>query len=114
MKTPYRIMIVLAGFIFLIGGCSSSGIKVNQDYEPSMIFSDLKSFALKTPGQDETVGERSDNPLINDRIHKALNRSLSENGYTPVNTKPDFLVVYQYLIQTKISSDANSSAIGIG
>ncbi|MBU1168458.1 MAG: DUF4136 domain-containing protein [Proteobacteria bacterium] len=112
MKTITGLLIMLVGFIFLMGGCS--GIRVSQDYEPAMVFSNLKTYSIKQKESDKAGHRPVDNPLVNERIIKALGRTLSEKGFAEVKTNPDVWVSYQYVIQTKIASSSTGPSLGIG
>jgi hypothetical protein len=55
------------------------------------------------------------NSLLENRIHTAVDRSLSEKGYQrDSQDTPDFYVGYQYKIRRKIESDNVSTGIGFG
>ena len=74
----YRQLIILTLFFFLLG-CAS--IKVSQDYDLSKDFSGLKTYDWQTGTQPKTGDIRVDNPLFDDRIRSAVDRSLLEKGY---------------------------------
>ena len=100
---------VLAIFI----GCS--GIEVSQDYDVAADFSNLKTFDWYLAEQKKTGDLRVDNPLLDSRIRKAVDRLLAQKGYQRISQgTPDFYVGYKYGIFTRIGSEPVSTGIGFG
>jgi len=100
---------VLAIFI----GCS--GIEVSQDFDVTADFSNLKTFDWYLAKQKKTGDLRVDNPLLDSRIRKAVNRSLGQKGFQRIfQGTPDFYVGYKYGIFTRIGSERVRTGIGFG
>ena len=103
-------------FILLIvaaGGCS--GIKVSQDYDLGKVLPVMKTYQWKTTTQAQTGDVRVDNPLLDARIRKAVDRAFSEKGFQKVTAgTPDFEVGYQFSISKKIQSDDLRTGFGFG
>jgi hypothetical protein len=90
-----------------------SGITVSQDYEQAFNFSGLKTFAWK-PNENDEYGLK-DSDLIDSRIRKALETSLSAKNYRQVDSgKPDFYISYHMTVEQKISSSNVSGGISVG
>jgi len=111
-------MRILTNVIFLtvlalIAGCS--GIEVSQDYNTTAKFSNLKTFDWYLAKQKKTGDLRVDNPLLDSRIRKAVDRSLAQKGYKKISQgTPNFYVGYNYAILTRIRSERVRSGIGFG
>lgn len=104
---------LLLALFAMILGCS--GITVSQDYDETLDFTGLKTFNWKAATQKKTGDVRVDNPLLDSRIRTAVNRSLSEKGYQKVSQgAPQFYLVYQYSIRSKVGSDEVQTGVGIG
>ncbi|MBW2590916.1 MAG: DUF4136 domain-containing protein [Deltaproteobacteria bacterium] len=100
-------------FLTLFIGCS--GIQVSQDYDVAAEFSNLKTFNWYLAKQKKTGDLRVDNPLLDSRIRKAVERSLAQKGYQKmIKGTPDFYVGYKYAILTRIGSERVSTGIGFG
>ena len=105
-------VIFLTVLTFFIG---CSGIKVSQDYDMAADFSNLKTFDWYLAKQKKTGDLRVDNPLLDSRIRKAVERSLAQKGYQKmIKGTPDFYVGYKYGILTRIGSERVSTGIGFG
>jgi len=105
--------IILLTFLALFIGCS--GIQVSQDYEVAADFSNLKTFTWYLAKQKKTGDLRVDNPLLDSRIRKAVDRSLSQKGYKRISQgTPNFYVGYKYAILTRIRSERVSTGFGFG
>ncbi len=100
-------------FLALFASCS--GIQVSQDYNVAADFSNLKTFDWYLAQQKKTGDLRVDNPLLDSRIRKAVDRSLAQKGYQRIfQGTPDFYVGYKYGILTRIGSKRVRTGIGFG
>ena len=105
-------VIFLTVLTFFIG---CSGIKVSQDYDMAADFSNLKTFTWYLAKQKKTGDLRVDNPLLDSRIRKAVEKSLAQKGYQKIiKGTPDFYVSYKYGILTRIRSERVRTGIGFG
>ena len=99
--------------LVLFAGCS--GIEVSQDYHMTADFSNLKTFDWHSAKQKKTGDLRVDNPLLDSRIRKAVDRSLAQKGFQRKSKgTPDFYVGYKYAILKRIRSERVRSGIGFG
>jgi hypothetical protein len=99
--------------VVILGGCA--GLRVNQDYEPGTDFSAYRTFGWKSAVQPPTGDIRLDNPLLDGRIRKAVERAFTENGYRGVDQgHADFLVEYSLTVQPKRYSPSVSIGTGFG
>ena len=105
--------VIFLTFLAFFTGCS--GIEVSQDYDSVADFSNLKTFNWYLAKQKKTGDLRVDNPLLDSRIRKAVDRSLAKKGYQRIfKGTPDFYVGYKYAIYTRIGSERVSTGIGFG
>jgi hypothetical protein len=105
--------VVFLTFLAFLAGCS--GIEVSQDYHMTADFSNLKTFDWHLAKQKKTGDLRVDNPLLDSRIRKAVDRSLAQKGYERIiKGIPDFYVGYEYAVLTRIRSERVRTGIGLG
>lgn len=99
--------------VLLFTGCSS--VTVRRDYDRSMDFSGLKRYAWQHEEQPVTGNPRIDNDLIDDRVRKAVDRSLADKGYLAAEkAEADFLVAYFMEYKQRIGGSTISFGIGGG
>ena len=106
-------LVLCAVMLVAVGGCSS--VKVSQDYDPGKVLPVMKTYRWKTEAQARTGDVRIDNPLLDARIRKAVDRVFSEKQIRKAaGAVPDFEVEYQFSITTKIQSDDLRTGFGFG
>lgn len=106
-------IVIFLTVLALFTGCS--GIEISQDYSTTANLSSLKTFEWYLAKQKKTGDLRVDNPLLDSRIRKAVDRSLTQKGYKRISQgTPDFYVGYNYAILTRIRSERVRSGIGFG
>ncbi|MBT8358661.1 MAG: DUF4136 domain-containing protein [Deltaproteobacteria bacterium] len=106
-------IVIFFTVLALFAGCS--GIEISQDYSNNANFSNLKTFDWYLAKQNKTGDLRVDNPLLESRIRKAVDRSLAQKGYQRISQgTPDFYVGYNYAILTRIRSERVRTGIGFG
>jgi len=93
-------------------GCSR--VQVSQDYDTGMNFSELHYFSWKSTEEKSSADIRISNPLLQKRIIKAIEQSLSERGYIANDLQADFLVDYDFSISTRIESSPFTTGFGYG
>ena len=109
-KVSYLTLLLIT---VLIVSCSS--VRVSQDYDPAKNMEGLKTYAWKFETQEPTGDFRVDNPLLDARIRDAVDRNMAALGFQKISDgTPDFLIVYQYVIQRKIESDRVRTGVGFG
>lgn len=98
---------------FLLLGCST--VRVSYDYDTSVDFSAMRTFAWQKDTQAKTGDIRIDDPFLDQRIRTAVEQALQSNGYQKTDrSSADFLIGYQVGIQQKIKSDDFQTGIGYG
>lgn len=103
----------VTGAVLLMVGCT--GIKVSQDYDVKTDFSSLKTYAWKSAAQQKTGDVRVDNPLLDERIRKAVDDRLAQKGYRKTaRDRPDAYLAYTYQIRRKVGSEGVQTGIGVG
>jgi hypothetical protein len=92
---------LIASLILIVSACSS--VRVNYDFDPGTNFSPWQTFAWY-PAESPPVGDpRLDNPLLNERITAAVNRTLAARGYTLVEGRsPDFYINYHLSTEQRL------------
>jgi hypothetical protein len=111
MKDIRLLLIILLSMA--ISACSS--VKVSQDYDLGKPLPVLKTYRWQSEVQAKTGDVRVDNPLLNERIRRAVDRVLAQKGFKQaVAGVSDFLVSYQFSINQKIRSDDVHTGFGFG
>ena len=99
--------------ILTISACSS--VTVSQDYDLDKPLPLLLNYQWQTAAQAKTGDVRMDNPLLNERIRRAVDRVFTQKGFQKAAAgTPDFLVAYQFSISQKIQSDDVRGTVGFG
>lgn len=104
-------VIALLSVMLLLGGCST--VQVSQDYRPGNDFSRFHTYRWQAVTQAESVDVRVSNPLLQERFRQAIDGTLAVRGYTQA-ASADFLVSYNYSIQTRLESERFSTGVGYG
>jgi hypothetical protein len=102
-----------AGSLILLAGCSS--VTVSRDYDSSLDFSSLKTFAWQHDEQPKVGASRIDNDLLDERIRTATEDLLSKKGFQRVDrAEADFLIVYHRDYRSRLSGSSFSAGVGGG
>ncbi len=98
--------VILFITILFFAGCSS--LRIQNDYNPQFDFKRLKSFAVVVPKNSSVI------TLTQERLKRAIKRTLEEKGYKSVpKESADFLVAFHTDV-TKIKEIVNDyDSIGI-
>jgi hypothetical protein len=94
-----RVSLLIAGLAFL-AACSS--VSVKEDYNPSTDFSPYKSYKFYDgpPPQGDPLAA---NPIIRDRLMRAVDKQMAEKGFKKVVTgDADLVVVLMAGVQQKV------------
>ena len=111
MKDIWLLLFIL--LILSISACSS--VEVSQDYDLGKPLPELKTYQWQTSEQAKTGDVRVDNPLLNERIRRMVDRDLTRKGFEKVTAgTPDFKVAYQFTISQQIKSDDVRGGFGFG
>lgn len=97
--------------VLLLGGCAQ--VEVSQDYRPGNDFSRFHTYRWKTMTPQVSPDIRVNNPLLQERFRQAIEGGLAVRGYTPA-AAADFLVSYNYSIETRLESDPVGTSFGYG
>jgi len=108
-----RFVGVFVTAMLLLSGCASN---VAFDYDQNVNFSKLKTYSLFTAKEPRAGHVKLDNPMIAERINRALEQQLSADGYQQVSSNPDFLVTYHLQVKQEIESRDTgfSTSFGVG
>lgn len=97
----------------LLAACS--GIPVSQDYEAATDFSLYKTYRWNQDVLAKEQQTEANDPLLNKRIHKAIDTTLAQRGFTLSNNQAtDFIVSYQTEVQSRTTSEGTTGALSIG
>ena len=107
----HRILFSL--LLITISACSS--VKVSQDYDLGQPLPEMKTYQWQAEEQLQTGDARVDNPLLDKRIRRAVDRVLAQKGFQKVDADTsDFKVAYQFSINQKTRSDDVQTGFGFG
>lgn len=96
----------------LFAACS--GIPVSQDFEQGFDFSKLKTFAWEK-NEDNEWGLANSNELVDRRIRSAIENTFTGRQFSQVDLgKADFLVLYNVVVEQRISSSNVSGGVSVG
>lgn len=110
MKVIRSCWIVLT--IILLQACS--GIPVSQDFEQGFDFAGLKTFAWDANVENQW-GLAGSNELVDRRIRGAIENSFTARQFSQVDSvKADFLVLYNVVVDQRISSSNVSGGVSVG
>ncbi len=111
MQLAYRMIGML--LITSFAGCST--IEVSVDYDSSEDFSRFKTFAWLSRLQRPTGQPGIDNPLLESRVHAAVDDQMAAKGYARVsNGSADLLIGYHAAIERRLSVETMDSHYGYG
>ena len=109
---PRILYAVMAVIVLALSGCS--GIQVSQDFEQGFDFSSLETFGWE-PNEDNQWGIARSNELVDRRIRSAIENTLMARQFSQVDTaEADFLVLYNVVVEQRISSSNVSGSVSIG
>jgi len=99
-------MLVLVFFV----GCQSGAVRI--DFDASVSFSNLQTFAWLEPPEFEHADPFADNSLLRKRMRKAVELALVTRGYRPVENseEADFLATFTVVLDERIRNDGSISA----
>ena len=105
----------LLGLFLIATFFACSSVKVSQDYDLAKPLPAMKTYRWQTDEQVKTGDVRVDNPLLNERIRRAVDRELLQKGFRKETAgTPDFQVTYQFSISQKVRSDDVRTGVGFG
>ena len=103
----------LGAAIALLSGCAT--VSVNRDYDDSVDFSRLHTYAWRHDTQPGTGQVRIDNDLLDRRIREAVERELAARRFERAGKlEADFLVAYYIEYKQRISGNAVMFGLGSG
>ncbi len=84
-------------FTALVIGCSTIITDVNYDYDETVDFANLKTYAW-----DSSRPSSRNDELIIKRIRRVVDEQLAAKGFTAASERPDFLIALQGTKTTKV------------
>jgi len=88
--------------LVLLAACASSGLDLRHDFDPTVDFSGLKTYAWLEPTKEKKRNPRVDNALVKGRIVRAVEAELAAKGFQKTTGKPDFYVGYHAAVETRV------------
>lgn len=96
---------LLYGVFFCATLSTCTTMDIHSDYDPSMDFSRLKTYAWLERPASEIDDPRVHDEFLASRVRLAVERELVAKGYRkPTSGQPDFLVGYHAAIEKKIDT----------
>lgn len=103
-----RWMVVVIWSVFT---AACAGLKVEQDYDTSVNFQTLNTYAW----QPRAGKEKGEGSLLDSRVRNAVDRELAEKGYRKVAAvKADYLVSYHYTVASEDEPNRVRTSVGVG
>jgi len=95
----------------LVMGCRN--LAIHTDFDPTVGFASLQSFAWLEPPEVEGADPFADNTLLRKRLRAAIEIALGARGYRPVEDpeEADFLATYSVIMEEDIR---DNGSIGVG
>jgi hypothetical protein len=113
MSHTQRLNILLT-LVVVLALSACSGIPVSQDFEQGFDFAGLKTFAWEA-NEDNQWGIVESNELVDRRIRRAIENTLTAKQFSQVNVaQADFLVLYNVTVEQRISSSNVSGGMSVG
>ena len=103
--------IFLSLAVFLLSACATS---VNVDYKKDVNFAQIKTFLVQVKPVSTAVDTRIDNPLMQQRIVKAIRDELVQKGLSANQSNHDVVVKYHLSVKQEIESNNTGFALGFG
>jgi len=110
MRLKYFTLLAIAG---LLAACST--IPVSQDFVPDTDFSALQTYRWSPDILKKEQETEGNNPLLNSRIHSAVDRKLASMGYRQsTDNTSDFIVSYQTDVRQRLSTEGTTGSFAVG
>jgi hypothetical protein len=101
MKTLFGGLVVGVLALPALAGCSS--VRVWAEYDPTTDFSNLTTYGWATIAPTVPNDPQTENPILDKRVHLAVENELAARGFEKQTTgPPDFLVGYRAVIEEKV------------
>jgi len=92
------------GPLALVLALACSTVRVTSDYDPEVDFSAYRSYAWLPRTPEATGHPRLDSPMVQERVHRGIDRALAAKGYQPGGEQADFFVTYQLAVDHKLDA----------
>jgi hypothetical protein len=87
-------------------------IDVRADYDTSADFARLRTYTWLQKPSDAPRDPRTNNDLLDSRVHAAVNEELHAKGYTESTERPDFRVTYHVILKEKLEPTTYGYGLG--
>ena len=106
----HRLRFLLLALLSLLSTLSATA-KIATDFDPNLDFSKFKSFAF-IGGVEQLVRMQLNPDLLNDRIHRAVNRELTAKGLHEATPEENPDLVVRYWANSQKNFDVAASTNG--
>ena len=100
MRSSAKVTVAVLVTLFAVSGCS--GIKVSTDHNQEFGFGGFKTYDWMAQKPDILRDPLIDTALLDRRIKEAVDKELSERGYLPADSNPDFFVSYHFGTESQV------------
>lgn len=108
----------LSGAVLILGLAGCSSVQTSTNYDPGAVqeLDTYRTYSWLPMKQDKDPDERVYNPIIQARVHQAVDAQLQARGYRLVEPgqKSDFKVGWHGAIDTKVEADTVDRYSGYG
>lgn len=94
---------IFATCLIVVMTACGSGMEVQTEIEPDADFSGYKTWNW-LPNTEEPTDPRIADPVVQQRIRKAIETRLAQNGFQLNTSDPDFLVFYHAAVKDNMST----------
>ena len=112
MRSQMQRAKMLLAVAAILAGCST--VQVSQDYDPTLVAHRNQTWQWGQANQPVTGDLRVDNPLLNNRIRRAIESHLADRHIKQDRQHPDLYISYHLVIQQKIQSYSSYPTFGVG
>ena len=96
----------------LLAGCAGAALNVNWEHDPAADFSGMQTYDWMPGPQKKSGDPRIDDPFVDTRIRKAVEKGLAAKGYEQRARAPDFVIGYHAALRDEITTTTMDSYYG--
>lgn len=94
--------------LIVVGLAACSNVSTRSDHDPAADFSNYLTYAWVTEDlmvQPRAPTDPTISPLVQQRIHDAIDRALAAKGFKEVEESPDFVVAFTVGLRDRVRVD---------
>jgi len=93
-----------------LGACST--VQLRADYKPGTPFQQFHTYAWLPDVGETDPDPRAGDPLVSERVTRAIETELARRGYEQVESQPDFQVAFSFSVRNGIDVHAEPVVYG--